>query len=235
MEIDGTYTLQAPAEEVWNCLMDQQTIQHSIPGLERLAKVDEQSYTFAIHIRHAPLRGTYTGRTTILEPDYPSAYYLNIEGEGPSSKFHCECSVRLRSHNQNTVVRYQGSIQFNRSNALIPAPLVKATIKVLLQQFFTTLADQLRAEREGPVYVSTLEELYEMPFMEEQISEQLSSARLGQPPTLLHRLVRRLGLGGRDPEGEEQWVQRLRQVGFVAALLLLVWIGTRLPRRPVAS
>lgn len=235
MEIDGTYTLQAPAEEVWDCLMDQQTIQHSIPGLERLTKVDEHTYTFAIHLRHAPLRGNYTGRACILEPSYPSAYRLDIEGEGPSNKFTCECDIRLRSHNENTVVKYQGAIQLGRSTGLIPAPLVKATVRVLLQQFFTALADRLRTEREGPVYVSTLEELYEMPFMEEQISEQLLIANQETPPTLLHRLVHRLGLGGRSPAAEEQWVQRLRQVGFVAALLLLVWIGTRLPRRPVTT
>ena len=235
MEIDGTYTLQAPAEEVWNCLMDQRTIQHSIPGLERLTKVDEHTYTFAIHLRHAPLRGTYAGQASILEPSYPSTYRLSIDGEGPSNKFRCECDIQLKSHNENTVVGYQGTIHLGRSNTLIPVPLVKATVKVLLQQFFTALADQLRTEREGPVYFTTLEELYEMPFMEEQISEQLLITSEEKPSTLLHRLVRRLGLGEQNPEVEEQWVQRLRQVGIVAVLLLLVWVGTRLPRRPAAS
>ncbi len=231
MEIEGTYTLQAPAEEVWNCLMDQQTIQHAIPGLERLSAVDAHTYAFTLHIRHAPLRGTYSGRACILEPAYPLEYQLKIEGEGPSNKFHCECTIRLNSQNENTVVSYQGTLQLGRGNVLIPASLVKATIKVLLQHFFTALTDQLRAAKEGPVYVATLEEMYESPFMEEQISEQLLSAGQQRPPTFLHWLVRRLGLSHQNPFLEEQWVRRLRRVGVVAVLLLLVWIGTRLPRR----
>lgn len=235
MEIEGTYTLQAPTEEVWDCLMDQQTIQHTVPGLERLTRVDEQTYTFTITIRHAPLRGSYTGRACILEPGYPSTYRLKVEGEGPANAFQCDCTVQLSSHNANTVVSYQGSLQPGKSNARISAPLIKATIKVLLQQFFTALADRLRTERQSPVYVTTLEEMYEMPFMEEQISEQLMEARRSRPPTLLHLLVRRAGLGQRDPALEEQWVRRLRQIGLVAVLLLLVWVGTRLPRRAVSE
>ncbi len=230
MEIEGTYTLQAPTEDVWNCLMDGQTIQHAVPGLERLTRIDEHSYTFAIHIRHAPLRGTYTGKASILEPAYPTSYRLHIEGEGPTGKFHSECTIHLNGQNQNTVVSYQSSLQFERGGALIPPPLVKATIRVLLQHFFTVLTDQLRTGRDGPVYVTTLEEMYEGPFMEEQTSDQLL-IRWQSAQSPLHRLVRLLRLGERNPDLEEQWVRRLRQVGIVTALLLLVWIGTRLPRR----
>ncbi|HEY0754650.1 MAG TPA: SRPBCC domain-containing protein [Ktedonobacteraceae bacterium] len=235
MDIEGTYTLQAPTEDVWNSLMDQQTIQHTVPGLERLSSVDAQTYSFTINIRHAPLRGNYTGRACILEPSYPSAYRLKIESEEQADAFKCEFSIKLSSHNTNTVVSYQGSLQPGRSNARIPAPLIKATIKVLLQQFFTALADRLRTEREKPVYVTTLEEMYEMPFMEEQTSEQLVEVPRRNSPTLLHLLVLRAGLGEHDPIQEEQWVRRLRKLGLVAVLLMLVWVGTRLPRRAALS
>lgn len=235
MEIEGTYTLQAPTEAVWQCLMDQQTIQRALPGLERLSKVDEHTYTFAIHIRHAPLRGTYTGTARVLEAQYPTAYRLNIEGEGPSAAFRCDCVFHLNTQGENTVVNYQGVLHSGRSSVLVPPLLVKATIRVLLQHFFTTLAEHLRTEREGPVYVTTLEEMYDESFdesfMEEQTGEQLQFIYQRQPSTLLHRLVHLLHLGKQDPEQEEQWVRRLRQVGIVAALLLLVWVGTRLPRR----
>lgn len=231
MEIDGTYTLQAPAEEVWRCLMEQQTIQRSIPGLERLTQVDERTYSFTLQMRYAPLRGSYTGRITILEPQYSTSCHLKVEGEGQSNQFRGECDLQLITQNANTVISYRGTIQLGRGSNPISAPLIRGAVKVLLQQFFTALADQLRSEREGPVYVTTLEEIYEMPFMEEQLSEHLMLAKSSPPGNLLHRAVRFLGLGQHDPLREEQWVQRIRQVGIVVVLLLLVWVGTRLPRR----
>lgn len=229
MQIEGTYTLQAAPEEVWSCLTDQKTIQYALPGLERLTKIGERMYAFAMQIRHAPLRGTYTGRVTILDQSYPASYHLHIEGE--EQAFRGECEMRLAVHNENTVVSYQGALQLGRSGALIPAAQVKATVKVLLQQFFTVLTDQLRTEKSEPVYVTTLEEMYEMPFMEEQMSGQLRLADQIGSATLLHRLVRLAGLGQQNPELEEQWVRRMRQIGFIALLLLLVWVGTRLPRK----
>jgi hypothetical protein len=48
-------------------------------------------------------------------------------------------------------------------------------------------------------------------------------------PTVMHRLVRLVGLGNHDPALEEQWVARLKRFGVFS--VLLVWIRTRLPRR----
>lgn len=230
MQIEGTYTLQAAPQEVWSCLMDPKTIQYALPGLERLTKIGEQTYAFTIQIRHAPLRGTYAGHVTILAQSYPSSYHLHIEGE----KFRGECEMRLTVHNENTVVSYQGALQLNRTGALIPTSQVKATVKMLLQRFFTVLTDQLRTAKEEPVYVATLEEMYEMPFMEGETSAPMLFGQRTSPPTFLHRLVRLAGLGQHNPALEEQWVQRVRQAGFMVILLLLVWVGTRLPRK-VAS
>jgi carbon monoxide dehydrogenase subunit G len=236
MEIEGTYTLQASAEEVWSCLMDQQTISHAVPGLERLTSIDEHTYTFALQIRHAPLRGTYTGRASVIEQNYPSSYCLQVEGESQTGQFEGVCAIQLLAQNANTVLSYKGTLQSGKSGRLLSTTLVKGALKVLLHQFFTDLADHLRGEHASRVYVTTLEEMYEMPYMEEQLGEHLMEvSRQSTPQTLLRRLVRLLGLGQRNPVKEEQWVQRLRQFGFVALLLLLVWVGTRLPRRPIRS
>lgn len=235
MQIEGAYTLQATPEEVWNCLRDQQTVQQALPGLERLTQIDDQTYDFALQIRHAPLRGVYAGRAVIAEQPSPATCHLDIEGEDQAHPFRCECEIGLQGQNEHTVVNYQGIVELGHNGTLIPAVQVKATVKVLLQHFFTALTDQLRAVQEPPVYLQTLEELYEMPMMEEQTSEQLLLMRQDSPPTLLHRLVRRAGLGQNDPVQEEQWVRRLRQVGFVSLLLLLLWVGTRLPKGPTTQ
>ena len=58
MDIDGTYTLQAAPEVVWNLLMDQDMLQQNIPGMERLEQTGEDTYTFTLHIKHAPLTRT---------------------------------------------------------------------------------------------------------------------------------------------------------------------------------
>ncbi len=233
MDIEGTYTLQAVPEEVGTCLMDIQTLQRTIPGIEQLERLGDNSYAFTMHIKHAPLRGSYSGQAVAGELDYPLSFHMSVDGEGMPGKFHAEWSITLRAHDENTVVAYQGMLHFAKAGALLPVPMVKGIIKVLIQQFFTALAEYLRTTSYS--YLATLEdtgaqfEFTQLPHGRNDVSTSPDH------PTILHTIVRQLQLGGNDPLLEEQWVIRLRRIGAVSILLLLVWIGTKLPRKTGAS
>jgi len=62
MNITGTYTLQATPEEIWQCLSSRQVVNSALPGIERLEQLDTQNYLLSLHIKQAPLMGTYHGR-----------------------------------------------------------------------------------------------------------------------------------------------------------------------------
>lgn len=232
MDIEGTYTLQAEPEEVWACLKDLQTFQHTIPGIEQLDKIEEDTYAFTMHIKHAPLRGSYAGHAVAIELEHPFSSRLTAEGEGLPGKFHGEWVIELREHNENTVVAYHGTLNLSKAGALLPVPLVKGVIKVLIQQFFTALAGHLRTTSRS--YLANSEDSRTQseftPLNNGRIA--VSSSSSPSQPSFLLAFVRQLRLGDNDPLQEELWVIRLRRIGIVSALLLLVWVGTRLPRRP---
>jgi len=233
MDIEGTYTLQAAPEEVWTSLMDIQTLKHTIPGIEQLEKLEENTYAFTMHIKHAPLRGSYSGHAVTAELEYPLSYQVSVDGEGIPGKFHAEWSIILRAHDEYTVVAYQGTLHLAKAGALLPVPLVKGTIKVLIQQFFTPLADSLRTPTYS--YLATFEDTRSQSELSELYNSRNDVSTSPDQPTILHAIVRQLRLGGNDPLLEEQWVIRLRRIGAVSILLLLVWIGTRLPRKTGTS
>jgi uncharacterized protein len=250
MDIEGTYTLQAPVEEVWRCLMDVQTLQHAMPGLERLEHTGQLTYAFTLRIKQAPLRGVYQGKVMLHSASYPdplTSYHFSIEGDGQHNPFQGIWDIRLSQQQDNTVVAYSGALNPGRMGALLPPSLVKGAVKILIQQFFTNLAEQLR---------TTTEPLYLVPgFDASEVQEGYSDGQAGEygrengrhtlapfnepidvepsvpARTVMHRLVRLVGLGQHDPVLEEQWVTRLKRFGAFSVLLLLVWVGTRLPRR----
>jgi uncharacterized protein len=108
-------------------------------------------------------------------------------------------------------------------------PMVKGTIKVLIQQFFMTLADQLRTT--SRIHSEVPESTVEMAAVEDAHNIADIITNTAGRPALLHIVVRQLRLGNGDPLLEEQWVKRLRHMSMVTVLLLLVWVGTRLPGR----
>lgn len=245
MNIEGTYTLQATPEEVWRCLMDPQVLQRAIPGVERLERQNSHCYAVALHIRQAPLIGLYQGYVTISEQQYPCQYHIIIEGEGRQSKFSGEGIIQLSRHDEHTVVAYRGMLNPGKLVTLLPPPLVQGAAKMLIQQFFTELAEYLRTLNRVEISVSLADmqngEMPDQEYREEaEILADEAESRIGFFPSalfpagrrpLLLAIVRRLGLGAGNPAEEARWVVRARRLGLVMTLLTLVWIGTRLPRR----
>ena len=229
MDIDGTYTLQAVPEVVWNLLMDLQTLQRTIPGIERLERTAEDIYAFTLHIKNTPLRGSYSGNATVTKMAYPFSYHMRAEGEGIPGTFYAEWDISLMAHDENTVVAYQGSLHFSRTNAPLPSPLVKGTIKVLIQQFFTAVADHLLSA--SYTYQNASEDNVTQLEVSHIHNGRMANSTFPDNPSFLHTVVRQLGLGDNDLLLEQQWVNRLRRIGIVSMLLFLVWVGTRLPRR----
>lgn len=230
MNIEGTYTLQASQEEVWRCLMDQQVLRHTIPGVERLEPGNEQTYEITIHVGQEPLVGTYYGYMSVTGERFPDAYDITIQGEGgQGTKISGQGIVNLSTFGDNTVVAYSGKLSLGKSKAMPPTPVVKGAIKLMLQQFFTSLAEYLRTLHSTSAILS--EEGQGGLAVEAMEDEESSVLAAVSPSTLLHTCVRMLRLGNGDPLEEDQWVQRIRRIGITAGLLFLVWVGTRLPRK----
>ncbi len=218
--------------------MDQQVLRQALPGVEHLEALGENRYAIRLAVKHAPLRGSYEGTVTISDQEYPHCYRIIVEGESRHGPVRGEGWVRLLRREHNTVVSYQGVLNVGRAG-LLPVPVLRGTTKMLIQQFFLSLADQLRVMR--PPEVAGASDLAASSDQSEaQRQAQVwspDSLASGEPALLirgrtpLHRLVQRLHLGGGDPRAEERWVQTIRRTAMLAALLLLVWVGTRLPRK----
>ncbi|GHO43602.1 CoxG family protein [Ktedonospora formicarum] len=225
MHIEGTYTLQASPEEVWQCLTDKEVLQQALTSLEQLEERENNRYGLALNIRQAPLAGIYTGQITITEQQYP--YYCRFiitEGEGQRG-IGGEGTLHLNERNGNTIIAYQGKLTFGKS---VPSLVARGAAKLLTQQFFITLAEQLRLKRSAASGGSTTTNDIVLLTSHTSMNEQ-------EPQSLALRFVRLLRIGKGNADEERLWATRLRQASILSALLILVWVGTRLPRKARAQ
>ena len=226
MIIEGTYTLQATPEDVWRCLMDEQILRSAIPGLESLERLDNGQMSITMHISHRPLLGTFRGKAMVTEQQYPFSYAFRFEGDSNQSSLSGEGTVHLSERDENTIVAYKSSLNLGKTGVLLPPALVKGIAKHLIQEFFTELAEILRTTHAAPEVI----EYSHVQITDEQLDEQSVTQSSDTQPTFLHRVVHRSGLGEGDPLLEELWVSRVKRYGTLMGLLLLVLLGTRLPR-----
>jgi carbon monoxide dehydrogenase subunit G len=228
MIIEGTYTLQAAPEDVWHYLMNEQVLRRAIPGLERLDWLDEKQLSIALHINQRPLLGTIHGKITVIEEQFPAYYAVRFEGASEQTSLSGEGIVHLSGRGENTVISYKSILNLGKTGSPLPSALVKGITKLIIQQFFTALADTLRPIRFSPTEVF---EYAHMHIVDEQPAGQFEEVSSDVQPTFLHTLVHQSGLGDGDPLLEELWVNRVKRYSMLLGLLFLVWIGTRLPRR----
>jgi len=233
MDIEGTYTLQAAPEEVWQCLRDRQTLLHTLPEIEQLERVDEFTQSLALHFTYTPLAGTYYGLLHVAERRDPQHYHVVIESvRDTQNTMSGEASIDLQSHDSTTIVTYTADVQLSKKGAKLQQTVVKGAAKLLIQQFFMSLEEQLWQQR-----AEMLKREQEAAMTPVKGRRSVARPRINsssddrQTPTLLHRLVHLLRLGEGNVVEEVRWTQRIRRATFASMLLFLVWVGTRIPRR----
>jgi carbon monoxide dehydrogenase subunit G len=69
MELDSSFTVAAPVEEVWNTVMDVERVATAVPGAELTAKVSDTAYQGVVKIKVGPLTMQYRGQIELVSRD----------------------------------------------------------------------------------------------------------------------------------------------------------------------
>ena len=231
MIIEGTYTLQAPPEDVWHYLTGQEMLSRVIPGAEHVERIDRDSYDITISIGQGPFKGAHHTHITLSEQQYPYHYRVAIESTGLKG-FNGTGSFHLQRHHQSTIVAYKGTLNINKSMTFLTPKLVKGAAKHLIQQYFLALAHELRQQPHATPEVESLDKYNHnesrviMTATAKEDTMQKTSTL-----TLLGRAIRLVRLGGKDTNMQLRWEKRIRLTGRISVLLFLIWLGTKIPRR----
>jgi carbon monoxide dehydrogenase subunit G len=97
MNIEGTYTLQAPPRIVWQRLKDKELLQRAFPGLVRFEPAGDDAYEIALQVTSSPLNGTYYGLASVESTSRP----------GPGIPVQDEFSIPSMKGQLNHVKTYQ--------------------------------------------------------------------------------------------------------------------------------
>lgn len=241
MLIEGTHTLQAPPAEVWQALTLQESLRKTIPGAEQVTLQqtgDTDSYEVALNIPQGPFRGHHTELLTFSQQHAPFQYQLTIEDQQQEA-FKATYTVHLQAHNQATIVTYQGTLTDNTPASLLPQKIMKGAIKYLLQEYFLALTALLYTPSGTQTAAKNTKEKIgaailrqargNIAILPQSLADKKAACNVTEwGRTLLARSSR---LIWKDAQQQALWLKRARQIGIVAGLIALVWVGTKIPRR----
>ncbi|MCW5853154.1 MAG: carbon monoxide dehydrogenase subunit G [Anaerolineae bacterium] len=143
MKIHGSYTFDAPQDEVWALLMDPQAIAKAIPGVENFHPIGENDYEAQLKLGLGAISGQYAGRVTISDVDAPTHYKMTVGGKGQRGFVNGHGEINLEPQDAKTVVHYTGDAALGGQLAGIGQRLVEGAARTLINQGFKSLEAQL--------------------------------------------------------------------------------------------
>jgi carbon monoxide dehydrogenase subunit G len=69
MKFENAFDVRAPAEDVWEALMDVERVAPCMPGAEVLERVSDEDYKVGIKVKLGPISMLYRGQIEIVERD----------------------------------------------------------------------------------------------------------------------------------------------------------------------
>jgi carbon monoxide dehydrogenase subunit G len=139
MELNGSYTVDAPPARVWDLLMDPAVISSCIPGCDAFEPDGEDRYKVKLTVGIAAITGAYDGVVAISDKVAPSSYRLTVEGQGKPGFAKGNSSIALRADGDKTIVEVTGTVHTGGPIARVGQRLIGGVSKMMLDRFFACL------------------------------------------------------------------------------------------------
>jgi len=145
MNINGSYTFNAPPARVWALLMDPSVIASCIPGADRFEPEGENRYRTKLTVAMAAITGSYEGTVTMSEVVPQRSYVLTAEGQGRPGAVTGRSAIVFREEGGTTIVDVTGTVQTAGPIARLGQRLIGGVSKMMLDRFFACLQAKLDA------------------------------------------------------------------------------------------
>lgn len=145
MDIHATYTFNAPAQAVWNLLMDTERIAACIPGCDRLEPIGDNRYRARLTVSLAAVSGAFDGTVAMVDQQPPDSYRLIVEGQGRGGFVNGASTIVLTDQGSTTAVDVSGQVQIGGAIARVGQRLLSSVARMMMDRFFGCLQGKLDA------------------------------------------------------------------------------------------
>ena len=138
MELQGSVTISALPQQVWQALNDPEILRQCIPGCEEVQQISPEEMHARVLLRMGPVRARFAGKVKMTDIRPLQGYTLNFEGSGGSAGFARGSSViTLTPVGQSTQLDYTAQASVAGKLGQIGGRLIDASSKQLADKFFS--------------------------------------------------------------------------------------------------
>src|SRR3979409_2455744 len=111
MKVEGVYTFPGQPQQVWEVLLNPDSLRACIPGVESLTETSPDHWDAVLKVGVAAIKGTYKGKVAIVDRQPPTGYTLQVEGSGGPGLVKGPAKITLEPQGEGTLVKVDGDGQ----------------------------------------------------------------------------------------------------------------------------
>lgn len=150
MELQGSVTIPAAPQQVWQALNDPDILRLCIPGCEEVRQISPQEMHARVMLKLGPVRANFVGKVLLTDVRPLLGCTLNFEGSGGSAGFARGSSViALTPTTEGTRLDYTTQASVAGKLGQIGGRLMDASARQLADRFFAAFKTQIADSASG--------------------------------------------------------------------------------------
>jgi len=147
MKITGRQSVNAPKQQVWDRLIDPDSIAGCLPGVEQLDKIGDDEYAMSMNIGVGMVKGVYNGKVRISNLNPPNDYQMSVEGSGRPGFVKGTGTVRLADGADGTTdIEYEGDVEVGGPVGSVAQHMLGGVANRMVGQFFSCIEGQIKGD-----------------------------------------------------------------------------------------
>lgn len=148
MRLNGTHTLPADPQLIWNLLMDAEILAKITPGVSRLEPLGNNKYTAVSDVKLGPVKGTFKGQMEVAEPVEPERFTLLMKQNSKIGNVNAKGQIILKPiADQQTEVEFSGEAKLSGTLARTGQRVLTGVANSMTNQFFKSLAEEIETQQ----------------------------------------------------------------------------------------
>ena len=147
MQLSGKHTVNATPVQVWQMLMDTDTLARIVPGISKLEKISDNTFIATVSIKLGPVNGSFTGNLQFEDVQELKEFTLKIQQNSKIGNANAAIKISLAPVAETqTEVAFDGDVKLSGLLATMGQRVIGGVSGTLTKQFFTNLENELKVE-----------------------------------------------------------------------------------------
>ena len=143
---EGSATVRAPRQAVWDMLLDPKTLEKVVPGAHGIERVSDTHFRADVTLGVGPVKGRYKAEMRLADLVPPQSLTLSGEASGALGFGGGTGFVTLKEADGTTTIRYRYEAGIGGKVASVGGRLLDGAARFLISQFFAALAKQVSGD-----------------------------------------------------------------------------------------